>query len=69
MSGTFPDAPRIGCGSTRPAEQLDYASQRVRRRPRILPPVYLLATVIVMLGLHFAFPLRSWSPAPRDGSA
>jgi protein-S-isoprenylcysteine O-methyltransferase Ste14 len=30
----------------------------VTRRPRILPPVYLLATVIVMLGLHYAVPVR-----------
>lgn len=28
------------------------------KRPRILPPVYLLAAVLLMLGLHYWLPLR-----------
>src|SRR4051812_9554919 len=32
----------------------------VRRRPRIIPPVYLLAAILAMLGVHRWFPIRHW---------
>ena len=30
----------------------------MQRRPRVIPPVYLLAAILVMLALHFTVPIR-----------
>lgn len=34
------------------------------RKPRLLPPVYLLLAILWMLGLHFGLPLTRWIPWP-----
>jgi len=41
------------------------------RRPRILPPVYLLVAIILMVALPLAFPIRqlAWCPARWLGLA
>jgi protein-S-isoprenylcysteine O-methyltransferase Ste14 len=34
------------------------------KRPRIMPPVYLLVAVIAMIVLHFLLPVRQWIVDP-----
>jgi protein-S-isoprenylcysteine O-methyltransferase Ste14 len=34
------------------------------RKPRLLPPVYLLLAILWMIGLHFGLPLTRWIPWP-----
>ena len=33
-------------------------------KPKVLPPVYFFASIVLMVALHYLFPVARWLPSP-----